>query len=77
MANPGCMKYTRIAPKRTQMVSTEEYRPSGSAARATDGRATAARSKGHLPFSASIFLIIIHSFDLVGKEKSDRNGGFF
>ena len=41
MANPGCMKYTRMAPKSTQIVSTDEYLPSGSAAIATAGEAAA------------------------------------
>ena len=57
MANPGCMKYTRIAPKSTQMVSTDEYLPSGSAAMATAGVARAARSSGHFRMTASIFFI--------------------
>ena len=59
IANPGCMKNTRIAPSSVQVVSTEEYFPSASAAMIMVGVHKAAARSGHL---AKTFLIFTTPF---------------
>ena len=44
IANPGCMKKTRAAPKRTHIVSTEVYRPALATLSAAKAVGIAARS---------------------------------